>query len=231
MINNVGVEAQTKGKLKQKSEMSFLKKKQPLSNIKPKESQKLIKQKSKLSKAKEVKADPYENYYDTSSETSTQKDPDFLKGKKLIKPKSAKSFETKAEKKVVSNLYKYTPSANFFIFEDKYKTIVESVDNPKKRKNNESFLKNEYKAFLEKTKIFNAELNEFKNTLYSEEFRKTLQDDKHIFMNKHFPESYDAENFYKYIYLINKKRSEDPQICELKHNDCVLSNQPKDGLS
>ena len=105
------------------------------------------------------------------------------------------------------------------------------MGNPKKRKNNESFLKNEYKAFLEKTKIFNAELNEFKNTLYSEEFRKTLQDDKHIFMNKHFPESYDAENFYKYIYLINKKRSEDPQICELKRNDCVLSNQPKEEIS
>lgn len=149
-----------------------------------------------------------EKFIEESSEKKLQEKNVVKKKIKLkLKNKNIKHFSEGQEKKVVMDLFKNKSSVNFFIFEDKYKNLISNVDRPKRRKRvHLPSLKQEYKIYLEKAKIFQNELIEFNNTIYDSELNKLLGNNKHIFMRNHFPSMYEGENFYKYYYQINKNR-------------------------
>ena len=204
MVNNTQIPNNNITENKSNKNYSFLGKKKKKENI----------------PAKTIKKDGFDNYYDDSS--SEKEDPKYNPVKNTKKqPQSFKkevNLEAKYEQKVISDLYKNSKSANFFIFEDKYKSLIEKVNNPKRKGKSESMNnKQELYAYLEKTKIFKVELNQFMTSLYNEELEKVLNNNKkHQFMKEHFPSMYEDENFYKYIYLVNKGRNcMETLICEV----------------
>lgn len=106
-----------------------------------------------------------------------------------------------------------TRSINYLKFDSKYKEMVEFVDNPR-RKNDYSWMKDS-KSYLEKAKLLNEELNEFKS-IFPNELNGCLKEESHFFMKREFPSMYEVENFYESIYLVKKRKLKIEQfICDL----------------
>ena len=112
------------------------------------------------------------------------------------------------QKKVISDLYSNDINPKFYLSEKEYTIMAKYVDVNKNKQINGLSLSKFRKEFLEKTKLMQAELNEFKK-IYNYELNKCLESNpKHVYMKLHFPLAYNEENFYKYIYKIEIRRKD-----------------------